>query len=212
MFSKKSAVLSGAALAAALGSAGASAYDGPRETTGIYIAGGYNYLDFDEELGGDAGVNALTVRAGWQLTPFFSVEGDVGFGIDDGEFDFDRDEDELDFDDDGDGNLDDVINGPGELGMDYLIGLYGRATLPITDRFEVSARGGYAFVELDSTVQTLGGNELIFGGSDDGFAFGGSASYDLTESLSLRADYTHYEFDDANAESFGVSLQFKFGG
>ncbi len=192
------------------GAAHSQGYADARETTGPYISGGYNYLDFNEELGGSADISAITARGGWQFTPFLSVEGDISFGVDDGNFDFNSSEDDLDFDDNTDGDLDDVINGPGELGMDYLIGLYARATLPLSDRFEVSARGGYAFVELDSTVQTIGGNELVFGGSDDGFAFGGSASYDLTESLSLRADYTHYEFDDANAESFGVNLQVKF--
>lgn len=207
----KPAMIAGA-LSLAAGGAAAQNYDNAVETTGPYISGGYNYLDFDEELGGEGQINAVTARAGWQFTPMFSLESDISFGFDDDDFAFDGDEDDLDFDDNVDGDLDDVIAGPGELGMDYLIGAYGRATLPLNDRFDVSARAGYAFVELDSVVQTLGGNELSFGGSDHGFGFGGSASYDLTEALSLRADYTHYEFDDANAESFGINLVAKFGG
>ena len=82
----------------------------------------------------------------------------------------------------------------------------------MNDRFNVFARAGYAFAEIDSTVATLGGNELTFGGSDDGLAFGAGAAFDLTERLALRADYTHYDFSDANAESFGINLEYKFGG
>ncbi len=203
--------LSAASLMTA-GAAQAQGYGSGEESVGPYLSAGYNYLDFDEEVGGDADVSAITARGGWQFARFFAIESDITFGVDDGDFDFDGDEDDLDFDDNDDDDFDDVIAGPGDLGLDYLVGGYGRFILPVSDRFDVSARAGYAFAEIDSTVQTLGGNELIFGGSDDGLAFGGSAAFDLTESLSLRADYTHYDFSDANAESFGLNLEYKFGG
>lgn len=212
---KSTFLLNSAAIAAGAALFGATAnaqnYNGPTETTGPYFSGGYNYLDFDEDLGGDAHVSAITARAGWQLHPNFGVEADASFGIDNGEFDFDGDEDDFDLDDNEDSDFDDVIAGPGDLGLDYLIGFYGRATMPLSDRFDVSARAGYAFAEIDSTVATVGGNELVFGGSDDGFAVGASAAYDLTESMAIRADYTHYEFDTSNAESFGINLEYKFG-
>lgn len=182
------------------------------EALGPYISGGYNYLDFDEKIGGDANVSAVTARAGWQFARYFAIESDITFGIDNGGFDFNADEDDLDFDDNDDADFDDVIAGPGDLGLDYLIGGYGRFILPVSDRLDLSARAGYAFAEIDSTVATLGGNELTFGGSDDGIAFGGGVGFDITEQLTLRADYTHYDFSDANAESFGLNLEFKFGG
>lgn len=203
-----------AGMAALIGAANAQDYgygqDYRDNDTRFYVSAGYNYLDFNEELGGAADISALTGRAGWKFSPILSVEGDISFGFDNGSFDFSGDEDDLDFDDNADGDLDDVIAGDGELGMDYLIGLYARAGIPVGDRLEISARAGYAFVELDSTVETLSSNELILGGSDDGFALGASATYDLSAVLSLRADYTHYEFGDANAESLGINLQVNF--
>lgn len=207
----KTALLAGAATFVAGSAAAQNTYDSP-VTFGPYVSGGYNYLDFDEKLGGSADVSAITARGGWRFTRIFSVEGDISFGIDDGNFDFDEDEEDLDFDINEDGDLNDVIAGPGELGMDYLIGLYGRASVPLGERFDVSGRAGYAFTELDSTVETVGGDEVTFGGSDNGYALGASASYDLTRAIAVRADYTHYEFDDANAESLGLNLVFKFGG
>ena len=198
-----------AAIAVATGAAHAQQAE---ESVGPYISAGYNSLDFDEKVGGDADVHALTARAGWQFSRFFAAEGDITFGIDDGEFDFEGSEDDLDFDDNNDDLFDDVIAGPGDLGLDYLIGGYGRVILPVADKFDLFGRVGYAFAEIDSTVQTLGGNELVFGGSDDGLAFGAGAAYDFNENVSLRADYTHYDFSDANAESFGLNLEVKFGG
>lgn len=209
MSKKKIALFLSAASLCAFGAAHAQTAE---ESVGPYISAGYNYLDFDEEVGGSANVSAITARGGWQFTRMFAIEGDASFGIDDDRFDFDGDEDDLDFDDNNDDDFDDVIAGPGDLGLDYLIGGYGRVILPVSDKFDVSARAGYAFAEIDSTVATLGGNELTFGGSDDGIAFGGSAAYDITENLSLRADYTHYDFSDSNAESFGINLEVKFGG
>ncbi len=179
---------------------------------GPYIGAGYTYLDFNEEFGGEGDVHALTGRVGWQIIPFLSVEAEASFGVDDDGFDFDGNEDDFDLDDDNDGSVDDVISGPGELGLDYLVGIFARANFPVHERVDIFARGGYAFVEVDSTVQTIGGNQLIFGGSDDGFAIGGGASFDLTRALVLRAEYTRYELDDADANGVSASLNFKFGG
>ena len=209
--SKKTILIVGAASLLTAGAANAQNY-GAEESLGPYISAGYNNFDFDEELGGNANVSAVTARGGWQFSRYFAIESDISFGIDNGGFDYDGSEDDLDFDDNDDDDFDDVIAGPGDLGLDYLVGGYGRVILPVSDKFDLSARAGYAFAEIDSTVQTLGGNELVFGGSDDGLAFGASAAYDITESLSLRADYTHYDFSNANAESFGLNLEVKFGG
>ncbi len=197
-------------LLAAAGATSASAQNMQRVELGPYIAGGYNYFDFDEELGGSGGVHAITARAGWQVLPILAVEAEASFGLNDDGFDFDGNEDSFDLDDNQDGDLNDVINGTGDLGMDYLIGFYGRTTLPLSDRFLVSARAGYAFVELDSTFRTSLGNIVTREGSDDGFAVGADASYALNDNALISVEYTHYEFGDANAESLGAFLKFRF--
>ncbi|PQA85533.1 outer membrane beta-barrel protein [Hyphococcus luteus] len=212
MRKKKTILFLSAASLCAAGAAQAQGYGAGEESVGPYLSAGYNYMDFDEKVGGDADISAITARGGWQFARFFAIESDISFGVDDGGFDFNRNEDDLDFDDNNDDDFNDVIAGPGDLGLDYLVGGYGRFIFPVSDKVDLSARAGYAFAEIDSTVQTLGGNQLVFGGSDDGFAFGGSAAYDITENLSLRADYTHYDFSDSNAESFGLNLEVKFGG
>ncbi|WP_370335506.1 outer membrane beta-barrel protein [Parvularcula marina] len=200
-----------AALALITGTAAAQDQMGQgTEDTGLYVGGGYTFLDIESEEDIGDNTNALTGRLGWQIIPNFALEGEATFGIDDGEFDYDGDEDDFDFDDNNDGDLDDVLNADGELGLDYLVGLYGKYTLPVTDAVDLYARAGYAFAEIDATFETAGGNEFSIGGSESGFAFGGGAGLDMTESSTVRLDYTRYEFEDANADGVNVTYEHKF--
>ena len=208
------------------------------EPGGFYAGLGYTFLDietdsdiaaFDDQ--GD-NTNALTARLGYQITPVFSVEVDGTFGIDDGNFDLDGDEidfSDLDrdtFDDEIDtDNLDSALANGGDVGLDYLFGLYGRVSLPVNEQLHLSGRVGYAFAEIDVTnsatittidpatnIATTVTTSRSAGGSDDGFAFGASARYDLTESGGVRLDYTRYNFGEANADAVTLSWQQSFGG
>lgn len=210
----------------AIGTAAAQQYNQGTEDTGFYLGGGYTYIDIetdndaddfedyfgdddDVEVGGET--NALFLRTGYAFTPYFSLEGEATFGIDDGEFDFDADEDDFDFDDNDDGDLEDTLRVGGDLGLDYLAALYGRFTYPVSDRIDLSARAGYAFAEIDTSFDDINGEEItVAGSSEGGFAFGAGAGFDLTESSTIRADYTRYEFDGANADGLSVAYEYKF--
>ena len=214
------------------------------EPGGFYLGGGYTFIDIetDSDIGafddqGDS-TNAFTARAGYQITPVFSVEIDGTFGFDDGNFDLDGDEidfSDLDtdtFDDEIDtDNLDSALANGGDIGLDYLFGLYGRVSAPVNERLKISGRVGYAFAEIDvtntATITTIddqgdtdASNDVVTtvttsrsaGGSDDGFAFGASARYDLTETGGIRLDYTRYNFGEANADAVTLTWQQSFGG
>ena len=208
------------------------------EPGGFYLGGGYTFIDIetDSDIGafddqGDS-TNAFTARAGYQITPVFSVEIDGTFGFDDGNFDLDSDEidfSDLDtdtFDDEIDtDNLDSALANGGDVGLDYLFGLYGRVSLPVNEQLHLSGRVGYAFAEIDVTnsatittidpatnIATTVTTSRSAGGSDDGFAFGASARYDLTENGGVRLDYTRYNFGEANADAVTLSWQQSFGG
>ena len=214
------------------------------EPNGFYAGIGYTFVDIetdsDIEEFDDQGdnTNALTVRAGYQITPVFSIEADATFGIDDG--DFDLDDDEIDFSDLDTGtfgeeidtdNIDRVVGNGGDIGLDYLVGIYGRVTAPINEQFQISGRVGYAFAEVDSTnrltvteiddlgdtddtndVTTVTTVEQSIGGSDDGLAFGASARYAFDDVNAIRADYTRYNFGEANADAITIVYQRTFGG
>lgn len=206
---KKLLIISSSAAAIALA---LSAPAVAQEDTGLYVQGGYSYLNIEPD-GADSGVdsNAITGRVGYQFTPMFSLEADLSTGIDDGEFDYNVDEDEFDLDDNEDTDLDDVIAASGDLGLNYLVGLYGRATVPVTDRLNVSARAGYAYIDVDASIVTPGGTTLgVIEDSADGPALGAGISYDLTDSWQLRGDYTYYDFEDTDTGAATIAVGYKF--
>lgn len=195
--------------ALALGLVGAAA---AQESGGLYIQGGYSWLNFEaEDTGYEVDTDAITARIGWQLSPMFAIEADLSTGIDDGDFDFDSSEDDLDFDDNNDGDFTDIINVSGDLGLDFLAAAYARAVFPISDKFEISGRVGYAYAEVNANAITPGGNTITLAeDAEDGWSAGAGITYDLTENLELRADYTWYGFDAVDTTGATVALGFKF--
>lgn len=198
----------GAALALGL-TATAYAQD---ERGGLYIQGGYSWLNFEaEDTGYEVDTDAITARIGLQLTPMFAIEADLSTGIDDGDLDFDSSEDDLDFDDNNDGDFTDIINVSGDLGLDFMAAAYGRAVFPISDKFELSARVGYAYAEVSANGTTPGGTTFEFADdAEDGWTAGAGITYDLTENLELRADYTWYGLDAVDVTGATVALGVKF--
>lgn len=190
----------------------AAAQSYTEEDTGLYIEGGAGYMNFEPE-GAEDGIDTTTLnaRAGYQFTRNFAFELDLASGIDDGEFDFNTDEDEFDLDDNDDGDFDDLIAASGDVGLNYLVGAFGRASVPITDSVDLYGRLGYALVDLDATVMTPGGVELAtIEGDEDGAALGGGAIFDITESWSIRGDATYYAFDNTDTFGAGLTLGYKF--
>ena len=181
------------------------------QESGPYFEGGYQYLDIKPD-GAESGVdtNGIAGRAGWRFNNIFSLEAELATGIDDGEFDYNVDEDELNFDDNNDGDLSDVIAASGDVGLNYLTGIYGKANLPLTERLNAYARAGYAYVDLDASVGTPGGFAVNVEDSADGPAFGAGMSYDLSDNLYLKGDYTHYEFDSTDTSGVMLGVGYKF--
>jgi outer membrane immunogenic protein len=181
------------------------------QDTGLYLEGGYQYLDIQPD-GAESGVdtNGIAARAGVKFNPYFSIESELATGIQDGDFDFNTDEDEFNFDDNNDGDLADVISASGDLGLNYLVGIYGKAELPLTERFAAYARAGYAYVDLDASLTTPGGIDINVEDSADGPAFGGGLQYNLTDSLYLKGDYTYYSFDNTDTSGAMLGIGFKF--
>lgn len=194
------------ATAAAVIAATAQAQD-----TGLYLEGGYQYLDI-QPGGADSGVdtNGIAARAGVKLNRYFSVEGELATGIQDGDFDYNTDEDAFNFDDNNDGDLADVISASGDLGLNYLVGIYGKAELPLTERLGVYARAGYSYVDLDASLETPGGQVIIVEDSADGPAFGAGLQYGLTDNLYLKGDYTYYSFDNTDTSGAMLGIGWKF--
>lgn len=196
------------AASVATGIAGAAA----AQDTGLYVEGGYQYLEIEPD-GADSGVdtNAIGARLGYQFNSIFSIEGELASGIDDGEFDYNVDEDSFDLDDNNDGDFNDLIAASGDIGLNYLVGLYGKAEVPLTERLDAYARAGYAYIDLDASIQTPGGATLAtIEDSEEGPAFGAGLSYDLTDNVYLKGDYTYYSFEDTDTNGVMLGVGYKF--
>lgn len=207
-----SKILRRTACGAAIALGVASAAHAQEERGGLYLQGGYSWLNFEaDNTGYEVDTDAITARIGVQLTPMFGIEADLSAGIDDGGFDFDSTEDDIDFDDNDDGDFTDVVNLSGDLGLDFMAAAYGRAVLPLSDKFEVSARAGYAYAKVSANAVTPGGNTIeLAEDGEDGWSAGAGLTYDINENLELRADYTWYGFEDVDVTGATVALGVKF--
>ncbi len=183
---------------------------GPSTRPGIYLEAGPTYHDFEGDDGIGADTWAATLRAGWQFLPMLSIEADASFGFDDGDFDYRTSEGDLSIDDNSDGDVADVIAAPGEFGLNYMFGVYGKVSYPVTQQFDVFARAGYAHADVDTTVTTPGGTRLTLGDSEDGGSYGAGASWRFSDNSAIRADYTFTDFDLIEDNAYGVTYQFKF--
>ncbi|MAK62746.1 MAG: cell envelope biogenesis protein OmpA [Ponticaulis sp.] len=182
------------------------------EDTGFYAEGGYQYLDIKPD-GAEQGVdtNGIAARTGYKFNNIFSIEGELASGVDDGEFDYNVDEDDFNLDDNNDGDFNDTINAAGDIEMNYLVGLYGKAEVPVTDRLNAYARAGYAYIDVDAQVQTPGGTTLAtISDSEDGPAVGAGVTYDVTDNWYLKGDYTYYSFEDTDTDGVMLGAGYKF--
>lgn len=205
-------ILRRTACCAALVAGHAAAPAFAQQNTGLYLQGGYSYLNFsanDTEY--EVDTNAVFARLGWQFTPTLALEGELAGGIEDGDFDFDSTEDDIDFDDNNDGDFTDIINLSGDLGLDFLASAYGRYTIPLSENLMLGLRAGYAYAEVNANAVTPGGQQVTLAeDAEDGFTAGAGIDFNLTRYLKLRADYTWYGFDEVDAQSGSVALGITF--
>ncbi|MEP3654301.1 MAG: porin family protein [Litorimonas sp.] len=148
---------------------------------------GATMYDIDSDLYGVQG------RLGWQSKSFFGaeVEGSVGFNDDEASVDF------------GTGLV------TAESGIDTQIAGFGVARFPLSERLNVLGRVGYHNTEFSAEFDD-GTTVLEQEFSTDGIAYGLGAEYAIGRRTSLRADYTRYDFDGADADAVSLAIAQKF--
>ena len=152
---------------------------------GFYADAGYSFLSLNDD-GLDVDVGAITAHAGYEFNPYFAVEGEAGFGVDDD-------------------NVSALgVNVKAEL--ESMFGLYARGQYPVTPDLNVFGRVGV--VQADVKASALGFSESA---DDTGFAFGAGGEYTFANNVYLRGEYTRHEIDDLDADVFGLSVGYKFG-
>jgi len=156
-----------------------------------YADGGYNLSSADYETGAesvDFDIGAIVGHVGYDFTTYFGVEGEVAIGVQDETFTI---------------SATDIT-----LGLNYLVGAYGKVQLPVTDRISLFARAGVVNVELEAKFQGFGSGSQS--SSDTGAGFGGGAMIDVTDTLFVRGDYTRFDIERYEAHAFTVAVGVKF--
>ena len=139
---------------------------------------GYTYLDGDAATTG-----AVTGRLGVNLNRYLAVETEASVGV----------------------KKDDVtVAGvDGKIKQDWDAAGYVVGKVPVTDRLELFARGGYGHTEL---TQDVAGAKSDIGG--DSWNYGAGANYTIDGVNGVRADWTRRDYRDNAGEADAYSLSY----
>lgn len=143
----------------------------------VELSAGYSNVDV-----GSADVGALTARGSYFFTRHLGVEGEASLGV-----------------------KDDTVNGV-KVELDHSVGAFGVVRAPISDRFQLFGRLGYATSELSASAPLVGSAS----GDFDGVAYGVGAKFFATERFGVRGDFTKYEGDNADADVFSIGAVMRF--
>ena len=156
---------------------------------GWYADAGYTHLTADLEVGtssADIDLGAISGRVGYDINPNFGVEGELAIGVNDEEA--------------TEGGV------TASLGLNYLVGAYGKAQLPVAENVNLFARAGIVNAELEVEVTGLGS----VSDSETGAGYGFGGTVDINERFYVRGDYTRYDIEDLEADAFTISAGMKF--
>lgn len=155
------------------------------QSSGWYGDVGYQFFEVDES-GVEADLGNITGHVGYNITPNLAVEGEAGFGV--------KDEDVT------------VAGTTAEVGLNYLVGAYGRVQAPISPNLTVFARAGLVNAELEADGGAIGS----FSDSETGAGYGVGGEFSFDGVNGIRADYTRYDIEDLEADAFMVAYSRKF--
>ncbi|MEM6666485.1 MAG: porin family protein [Pseudomonadota bacterium] len=149
---------------------------------------GYQFINVDED-GIEADLGTIVAHGGYQFTDFLSAEGELAVGI--------QDEDVT------------VSGVDVEVGLNYLIGAYGRVQAPLGENLTVFARAGIVNAELEAEASG-GGITVSESDSETGAGFGVGGEFHFDGVNGIRLDYTRYDIEDLEADAFTIAYSRKF--
>jgi len=136
--------------------------------------------------GEDVSLGAIPGRAGFKTNTFFGVEGEFAIGI-------------------GDGNSD-VLSQEASIGLDSAYGVFAVGWLPIPLFGDLFGCVGYA----DRSIEADAGGLGSVAEDSCGPAYGSGIALRQIPCTKLRLEYTRYEPDNGEIDSFCISALFQF--
>lgn len=146
--------------------------------------GGISYDSFDLKQGNvSSEPEGFNLRMGYQFMKHLAVEAHVGFGA-----------------------KEDQVQGTA-IDVKNYYGVYLRGVLPLGEKFNLFALGGYNSVEVETLTNAVGGTESTV--SDEDYSYGVGADYEFVENIFLSVDYLRM-LDSSNLEADTLKLGFRF--
>lgn len=174
-----------AASAAVLATVGVAGAASAQDNTGTTLYGTVGYANVSADDGADVNLGALQARFGARFGKYFGVEGELAGGVKDDSFD--------------------VAGTNVDVELKHEVGAFAVGYYPVTERFDIFARAGYATSEVKASGAGISDSADL-----DGFAYGVGGQYFFTEKDGVRLDWTRHDGDDAEADVVGVSYVRKF--
>lgn len=176
----KSLMIAAASVAtlATVGFAGAAS---AQDNTGTTVYGTIGYANVSADDGADVNLGAIQGRIGARFGKYFGVEGELAGGV-----------------------KGDDVSGV-DVDLKHEVGVFAVGYYPITERFDIFGRVGYATSEIEASGGGLSASTDI-----DGLAYGVGGQYFFTDKDGVRLDYTRHDSDDGEADVVGVSYVRKF--
>lgn len=144
--------------------------------------GNLGYTFIDGNSAGDLGV--LAGRVGARLHPNFGAEAELGFGVDSAKA------------------------GAVKTKVRHTAAAYAVGFLPVTEQFDLFARGGYGTTRLKVSVPGASAS-----GNQDSWNYGVGGQYSFDGKNGVRGEYTRYDFTgngNGGADTWSVSYVRKF--
>jgi len=150
-----------------------------------YIGGNLSFLSY-EEAGLDADLIAVNGRFGAFFNPYIAAEMRLGLGLI--------------------GDEVDIFGTDVDIDLNYLIGAYVRAGVPVNDKVFPYLLLGYSRGELEASANGMSVDEAE---SDTSFGFGLDMKID--NKITLNAEYANLlDKEGAEISGFSVGATFKF--
>ena len=163
---------------------------------GGYFGSTFTYATY-EEPGLELNPMTLGIRGGKDFNDNFAIEGRVGFGIADDDFD--------------------IIVGNQvftlDAGINHYFSVYGKGTIPVNEQFGVYGLLGYSHGKIEVSAPGI----ASVSDTDSGLSYGIGAEFSFTPTTRLSVEWLRLIDGSANGVSYeidgvGVNLDWGFGG
>ena len=144
--------------------------------------------------------NLAGARIGWEVTPYFAVEGEYFAGL--------NEHNEIAGVRMSEGEL---VTATRKQSVSSTYGVYGKVSLPIGESFKLFTRVGFANIKTDgeSRLNVENSTPFEFSTNRDDIAVGIGASYDLTDRIYARVDATSHDLSqETNSVTIGAGIRF----